>query len=267
MKAVLITKRDNQKALEIAKRIEWELQTLSVSLVEASQMSQADVVLVVGGDGTIMHAAKQAAAYQKPVLGINAGRLGFLAGLEPEELHLLKNLVNGNYEIEKRMLLELSYEKKGETFTHYALNEVAVTRNGPARMMDITLTDTAYGGSFSYRADGLILATPTGSTAYSLSAGGPVLDPSIQGVIVTPLCPFSLQARSLIFSPAHTLQVKAVCDGEGSIYACLDGEDPIDVTDTVLKVAKAENKQVQLIRMKQESFFHTYKNKIMDRNI
>ncbi len=267
MTAVLIVKRNNQKAFEISQRIKQELYTLSVSLVDENQLCNADVVLVVGGDGTIMHAAKQAAAYQKPVLGINAGRLGFLAGLEPEELHLLKNLVNGNYEIEKRMLLELTYEKNGERVTQYALNEVAVTRNGPARMMDISLTDTAYGGSFSYRADGLILATPTGSTAYSLSAGGPVLDPSIQGLIVTPLCPFSLQARSLIFSPTHTLQVKAVCDGEGSIYACLDGEEPIDVTDTVLNVAKAENKQVQLIRMKQESFFHTYKNKIMDRNV
>ena len=267
MKAVLIVKRENQKAFDIAQKIQKELQTLSVSLVEESEMSRADVVLVVGGDGTIMHAAKQAASFQKPVLGINAGRLGFLAGLEPEELHLLKNLVTGSYEIEKRMLLELSFEKNGEKVTHYALNEAAVTRNGPARMMDITLTDTAYGGSFSYRADGLIIATPTGSTAYSLSAGGPVLDPAIQGVIVTPLCPFSLQARSLIFSPAHTLQVKAACDGKGSIYACLDGEEPIDVTDKVLNIAKAENKQVQLIRMKQESFFHTYKNKIMDRNI
>ncbi len=267
MTAVLITKRENQKALEISRMIEQELHTLSVSFLPNDQMEQADVVLVVGGDGTIMHAAKQAAVYNKPVLGINAGRLGFLAGLEPEEAHLLKKLVSGDYEIENRMLLALTYEKDGEQVTDYALNEVAVTRNGPARMMDITLTDTAYGGSFSYRADGLIVATPTGSTAYSLSAGGPVLDPSIQGLIVTPLCPFSLQARSLIFSPAHTLEIKAECDGVGRIFACLDGEAPVDVTGQALTIQKADAKCVKLIRMKQESFFHTYKNKIMDRNI
>ena len=267
MKGVVITKRNNQKALEISQMIENELHSLSVELLPATQMEQADVVLVVGGDGTIMHAAKQAAFFNKPVLGINAGRLGFLAGLEPEEAHLLAKLVTGEYEIENRMVLELTYEKNGETVTDYALNEVAVTRNGPARMMDITLTDVSYQGSFSYRADGLIVATPTGSTAYSLSAGGPVLDPSIQGLIVTPLCPFSLQARSLIFSPAHVLEVKAECDEMGKIYACLDGEEPIDVTGQTLRIAKANNRCVKLIRMKQESFFHTYKNKIMDRNI
>lgn len=267
MNAVLIIKRENQKALEISQKIEQELCALSIPLLPLSQMEQADVVLVVGGDGTIMHAAKQAAAYRKPVLGINAGRLGFLAGLEPEESHLLSKLVTGEYEIETRMLLELNYEKNGERVTEYALNEVAVTRNGPARMMDITLTDSTYGGSFSYRADGLIVATPTGSTAYSLSAGGPVLDPAIQGLIVTPLCPFSLQARSLIFSPAHRLEIQATSEGPGKIYACLDGEEPIDVTGQVLQIGKAGEQWVQLIRMKQESFFHTYKNKIMDRNI
>ncbi len=267
MNVVLIIKRENQKALEISRNIQQELHSLSVTVLPQTQMEQADVVLVVGGDGTIMHAAKQAAVYNKPVLGINAGRLGFLAGLEPEESHLLKNLVSGEYEVEQRMLLQLDFEKNGQPVTAYALNEVAVTRNGPARMMDIELTDTAYGGSFSYRADGLIVATPTGSTAYSLSAGGPVLDPAIEGLIVTPLCPFSLQTRSLIFSPAHTLAIEAQCDQKGCIYACLDGEEPIDVTGQVLHVAKAKDKCVQLIRMKQESFFHTYKNKIMDRNI
>ena len=267
MTVVLITKQGNEKAGRISQQIENELQKLSIEILPGESIQSADVILVVGGDGTIMHAAKQAAVYNKPVLGINAGRLGFLAGLEPEEAHLLEKLAAGEYAIENRMLLEMAYQKDGQTVTDYALNEVAVTRNGPARMMDITLTDTAYGGSFSYRADGLIVATPTGSTAYSLSAGGPVLDPAIQGLIVTPLCPFTLGARSLVFSPAHTLAVQAECNENGRIYASLDGEEPIDVTGQTLSISSAKTKCVKLIRMKKDSFFHTYKNKIMDRNI
>ena len=243
------------------------LQDLSVEILPTDQLSCADFVTVVGGDGTIVHAAKQAAEYNIPVLGINSGRVGFLAGLEPEEAHLIAQIAKGEYQVDTRMLLAVEYEEKGKTITRYALNEAVVTRNGPARMIDISLKDGLQGGQMEYRADGLIIATPTGSTAYSLSAGGPVLDPFIEGLIVSPLSPFSLQARSIVFSPAHQLQVTARCPAGGQIIVCVDGEEFADVTNQTITVKKATNRAVRLIRIKKDTFFDTYKHKIMERSV
>lgn len=267
MKTVLIVKQKDEIAAENAARIASVLKELSVTVLPAENFAAADWVTVVGGDGTIVHAAKQAAAYNIPVLGVNSGRLGFLAGLEPEEAELLSCISRGDYQVDTRMLLAVTYRKDGQTVTRYALNEAAVTRNGPARMMDISLRDGLHGGRLNYRADGLLAATPTGSTAYSLSAGGPVLDPFIEGIIVTPLCPFSLQSRSIVFSAAHPLHIQAECPAGGQIIVCLDGETPEDVTGQEITVKKADDRAVRLIRIKKDTFFDIYKNKIMDRSV
>ena len=267
MKTVLIVKQVDAKAAENANRILQVLTELSVVVLPTDALSCADFITVVGGDGTIVHAAKQAAEYNIPVLGINSGRVGFLAGLEPEETHLLANILRGDYHVDERMLLSVTFTVKGETVTRYALNEAVVTRNGPARMIDIQLKDGLGGGQMDYRADGLIAATPTGSTAYSLSAGGPVLDPFVDGIIVTPLSPFSLQSRSVVFSPAHPLHIQAKCPSGGRIIVCLDGEEPIDVTGQEITVQKASDRVVRLIRIKKDTFFDIYKHKIMERSV
>jgi NAD+ kinase len=214
-----------------------------------------------------MHTAKQAAQYHKPILGINSGRVGFLAGLEPEEATLISRILDGKYTVDNRMLLAVTYEKEGKKVTQYSLNEAAITRNGPARMIDISLTDGLQGGQMHYRADGLLVATPTGSTAYSLSAGGPVLDPFVEAIVVTPVCPFSFQSRSLVFSPNHRLHIKATCSDGGQIIVCVDGEEPVDVTGQEITIEKAKDRFVQLIRIKEDTFFDIYKNKIMDRSV
>ncbi|MBR4867626.1 MAG: NAD(+)/NADH kinase [Clostridia bacterium] len=267
MKTVLIVKQEDAKATECAANIRQVLHSLSVDILSSEEISCADFVTVVGGDGTIVHAAKKAAAYNLPVLGINAGRVGFLAGLEPEEVHLIEKVINGDYQVDERMLLSVTVQDDQEPIQCYALNEAVVTRNGPARMIDIRLTDGFHGGEMDYRADGLIVATSTGSTAYSLSAGGPVLDPFIEGIIVTPLSPFSLQSRSLVFSPAHPLTVTARCPADDRVIVCVDGEDPIDVTDRAITVQKAEDRVVRLIRIKKDTFFDIYKHKIMERSV
>ena len=267
MKTVLIVKQDDEKAANNAVHIQNVLTELSIEVLSADKLSRADFVTVVGGDGTIMHAAKQAAAFDLPILGINSGRVGFLAGLEPEEAHLIAQIAKGEYQVDTRMLLSVEYENNGQKERCYALNEAVVTRNGPARMIDITLKDGLCGGEMHYRADGLIAATPTGSTAYSLSAGGPVLDPFIEGIIVTPLSPFSLQSRSIVFSPAHSLQICAKCPDGGCVIVCVDGEQPIDVTGQEITVKKASDHAVRLIRIKKDTFFDTYKHKIMERSV
>ncbi len=267
MKTALIVKQEDAKATESAQRIQQVLTELSVEVISADALCCADFVTVVGGDGTIVHAAKQAAEYNLPVLGINAGRVGFLAGLELEESHYLEKILQGEYQVDERMLLSVTFQKEDRANTCYALNEVVIARNGPARMIDITLQDGLQGGQMDYRADGLIVATPTGSTAYSLSAGGPVLDPFVEALIVTPLSPFSLQSRSIVFSPAHPLTVKAQCPAGGQIIACVDGEQPMDVTGCPVTIQRATDRVVRLIRIKKDTFFDIYKHKIMDRSV
>ena len=267
MNTVIIVKQNDETAAKNALQIEKVLAQLSIDILSADEMSCCDFVTVVGGDGTMMHAAKRAAVYDLPVLGINSGRVGFLAGLEPEEAHLITKIAKGEYRVDTRMLLSVEYENQGQKERCYALNEALVTRNGPARMIDITLQDGLHGGEMHYRADGLIVATPTGSTAYSLSAGGPVLDPFIEGIIVTPLSPFSLQSRSVVFSPAHPLSICAKCPDDGRVIVCVDGEQPIDVTGQEITVKKAEDRVVRLIRIKKDTFFDTYKHKIMERSV
>ncbi|MBR6548369.1 MAG: NAD(+)/NADH kinase [Clostridia bacterium] len=267
MKTVLIGKSDDYKAGENVRRIREVLQRLSIEILPVEHFQQADWVTVVGGDGTIMHTAKRAAEYDLPIFGINSGRVGFLAGLEPDEAHLLSCIPNGEYTIDSRMLLSVSFEKDGVVEKHYALNEAVVTRNGPARMMDICLRDGLQGGQINYRADGLIVATPTGSTAYSMSAGGPILDPFIEGLIVTPICPYSSPSRSLVFSPAHPLHIGARCADNGQTIVCMDGETPIDVTGREITVQKSTDRAVRLIRIKKDTFFDVYNNKMMNRNV
>ena len=136
----------------------------------------SDTVLCIGGDGTIIRCAKEAARYGKPVLGINVGRLGFVAGLEADELERLSDLIHGEYTTEERMMLEVSLEENGLVKRYYALNDAVVARGTLSRILDLRVLLNE-SNVCDYRADGLIVATPTGSTAYSLSAGGPVIDP------------------------------------------------------------------------------------------
>lgn len=182
-------------------------------------LSDCDVIVTVGGDGTILHSAKHALAHDKPLLGVNAGRLGYLAQIEPNELDGLSRLMCGEFSVGERMLLEAQVDDGPPV---YALNDVVMSR-GLARLVDLHVSeDGAPMGN--YRADGLILATPTGSTAYSMSAGGPIVDPALDGIILTPICPHSLYARSVIFRPeAHISVNSRRINNEDKIIICVDG--------------------------------------------
>lgn len=167
-----------------------------------------DMIITIGGDGTIIHASMRAITADKPVLGINTGRLGFLAQLESSQLGELRELVQGNYTIQERMLLQGEIYRDG-TLHHVcqALNDVVISRMDLGKMLDIDIS--CNGKPFtSYRADGVIFSTPTGSTAYSLSAGGSVVDPSIASILMTPICPHSLFDRAIVLSPDKELTVR-----------------------------------------------------------
>lgn len=167
-------------------------------------IEECDAVLTVGGDGTILRYAKYAVAHEKPLLGVNAGRLGYLAQIETDELEFLARLPRGDYQMHNRMLLEMRMDDQPSLC---ALNDIVVSR-GYAHPVDLEVWGNGQHVG-SYRADGLIFATPTGSTAYALSAGGPIVDPAIQTILLTPICPHSLYARSLLLDPDIQLEVRS----------------------------------------------------------
>lgn len=173
------------------------------------EIGDCDAVVAIGGDGTIMHAAKIAAEAGKPILGINTGRLGFLAGMESGEPELIKKLVEGDYTTETRMLLDVETVRNGQVISsRHAINDAVVSRGALSKIIDLKVHHNGR-QAMEFRADGLIVSTPTGSTAYALSAGGPIIDPSLRCIEVTPVCPHSLMERPTIFSSDSEIVIEA----------------------------------------------------------
>ena len=218
--------------------------------------SMAELVVVLGGDGAMLDAARRAAPAGIPILGINMGRVGYMSELEMDELELLDRVFDGAYRLDERTMLRAEVRSgSGQyKFSAYALNEAAITNGSGARIVDLELSD---GDEliYTYRADGLLIATPTGSTAYSLSAGGPIVDPKLSCFCVTPICPHSLLARPLVFPDTAELRVKNICAREKVLHLTMDGRATFDLYfgDTVV-VTRSE-KKVKLLRVKDESFY------------
>lgn len=231
----------------------------------ADFIRMSDLLVSIGGDGTIIHSAHRAAAFDKPILGINAGNLGFLAGLEKEELHLLKALINDEYSVDRRMMLSIKYYE-GESFVkeYICLNDVVVARGNSLRLCDVEVTS---GGKriFDYQADGLIVATPTGSTAYSLSAGGPVVDTAIESLILTPICNHSLFSRSMIFKADSVIELKVKNpDASLPLFSC-DGEKGVLMSDDSRLLVTRSEKYAKIIRIKSDSFADILSHKLIER--
>ncbi len=222
---------------------------------------KCDVMIAVGGDGTIIHTAKNAAIYSKPVLGVNSGRIGFMAGLESNELHLLDRLVGGDFSIERRMMLE-SWVSSRPQEKRFCLNDVIISKGAMDFAFDITMKNNSE-EFMSIRADGLIAATPTGSTAYAMSAGGPVTDPSIESIIIVPICPIALYSRGLVLSAQADIEVTAKTRDGGEVFVTFDGRDGFAVRpDDVIHIKRADNIETKLIKIKNDSFYDVLKNKI-----
>lgn len=226
-----------------------------------------DAVITVGGDGSMLMAAKRTVDFRKPILCINAGRLAFMAGLERDELRLLKALIDGTYSHDTRMLIEASVIRNGETVSKYhCINDVVLSREQHMKIADINV-DCDGRHVNTYRADGIIVATPTGSSAYSLSAGGPILNPSLEAIVVTPICPQSLFARSIVFSSDNRVDIYCAPESRNSdlILSC-DGElyETIHEGD-VVSISKSD-KYVDFIRIKEENFLEILNNKLAGGN-
>lgn len=253
----------NQNVLdEIKTRLKNE-GIIPVMFKDENDIKESDFAIAFGGDGTILHAAKICSFHQKSVLGINGGRLGYTAGLEENELELLKKLKTGDYSIDKRMMLEVEIISKTDSKKLYCVNDAVVSRGALSRIVDVSLS-VGESEIMHTRSDGIIVSTPTGSTAYSLSAGGPILDPSIGGILVTAICPHSLYERPIVFNENETVKIKVKQTQELKAYLTVDGETSIELNaDDTVTVKKAEQFTANLIRLKNESFMNILNKKLM----
>lgn len=190
----------------------------TVPMVGDAIYAQCDSVIGFGGDGTLIKQALKAAEYGKALLGCNMGNVGYLSEVEPDELSVITKVLNGDYTIEERMVLAVN-DASG---IKYALNDAVISRGSQARISEIGLSVDGHEIGV-FRSDGLILATPTGSTAYSLSAGGPVIDPALECISVTPICPHQFGARPMVFSPSSLLTVENRCNDGRELTISLDG--------------------------------------------
>ena len=213
-----------------------------------------DVAVVFGGDGTILKFIRSSRV-EIPVLGINCGHMGFLAEAGKSVDEYLGRLLTGDYSVDKRKLL--SVQCGDETF--YALNEVVLGRADTINLMDIEVS-TDEGSLDRYRADGVIVATPTGSTAYSLSAGGPVLSPRVPAYIVTPVCPHSLHSRPIVLSDSEVIRLSA--KSVGKCIVVVDGVNVISAENECDLIVSAQDNYASFIRMEKRSFYKTMLNKL-----
>ncbi|HZT32834.1 MAG TPA: NAD(+)/NADH kinase [Bryobacteraceae bacterium] len=221
-----------------------------------------DLVIVLGGDGTLLSAARAIGRREIPLFPVNAGGLGFLTAITVEELYPeLERAFRGEHRVGKRKLLQVEVHRGGQTVARYeALNDAVLTKVSIARMIDL---DTFVDEQFvcAYKADGLIVSTPTGSTAYSLSAGGPIIFPSVPAICLTPICPHMLTNRPVIVPETSVIQV--ICRGEdSSVFLTIDGQigEPLQCDDRVL--CRSSPYALHLIRPPRMRFFDVLRQKL-----
>ena len=231
-----------------------------------SAKADYDFIVAVGGDGTIIHASKYALEADIPIVGVNAGRLGFLASVETDDLNILENLSNGCYTIQERMTINVTIHTNQGNITYSALNDAVITRGLYPRIIDLTLLCNDKTVS-KFRADGLIFSTPTGSTAYNLSAGGPITDPDIDAINVTPICPHTISPKSFVFNSDKILTVVPDTCTDNSILLSVDGEDKhLFKKNDYITISKSDLK-VKFVRFNTNQFFEIINEKMLGKII
>jgi len=227
------------------------------------ELDTAEMVITFGGDGTILRAARAAAELGVPILGVNLGGKGFMAELEAEDIGLLKSVADGEYKIETRIMIDVELIRNGEVVTSdYALNDVVV--KGDNKVIDMTIFgDNQKITHFS--GDGAVIATPTGSTAYSMSAGGPIVDPAAKNIIITPICAHILEARSFVLMLGRVVTIEIGQKKVNPAYISVDGGRHIRIqTGDMIRVLKSKRNTL-LVRLSDKSFYRKVSEKLGER--
>ena len=219
------------------------------------ELRTADALICFGGDGTILHTSKSAARCGIPILGVNIGTVGFMAELESGEMGLLSRLATDDYQIDERMTLYVRLLHEGRViYRDVALNDAVITKGAVARVIQPSVWLDGV-KAMSFNGDGIIAATPTGSTAYSMSAGGPIVEPQADNIILTPICAHNLQQRSLIAAPERKVEIQIGRVNKRNAFLSVDGGRAMRVYGGDSVLIEAGNQKIKLIKLKDTSFF------------
>ena len=228
---------------------------------EADAMVECDIFITVGGDGTILKWGKKAAILKKPLLGINTGRLGFMTALETDEFDKLSSLIGGKYHISKRMLMNAEFIGSNKK-CYLALNDIVLSKCSYSKLPEFIVEINGVTVS-KIRADGIIFSTPTGSTAYALSAGGPIIEPTVECMEMTPLCAHTLLNRPMIFSGNDVITVKFKGYEGSDVTVSVDGESGIVFSEgDIIRITKSDT-VLHLIDINGDSFYNSVNNKLI----
>ena len=227
-----------------------------------SQLPTADLLICFGGDGTILHAARDAALHRIPILGVNMGSVGFMAELERGELPLLAQLAHGQYTTEARMMLDVRVLRGGKLLSQdLALNDAVISKGSVARVAEMeVLADQTQVASVT--GDGVIVATPTGSTAYSMAAGGPIVEPTSQSLIITPVCAHQLAARAMVFGPDRVVTVQLPRGNRKYLYLSVDGGKAVRLSGGDRVEIRRSELCTRLVRLSNRNFYQVINQKL-----
>ncbi len=226
------------------------------------ELPTADLLICFGGDGTILHAARDATLHGVPILGVNTGSVGFMAELERSELSLLAPLAHGMYTIEERMMLDVKVLRGDKIISQdLALNDAVISKGSMARVAEMeVLADRVKVTSIT--GDGIIVATPTGSTAYSMSAGGPIVEPTSKSIIVTPVCAHQLAARAMVLAPERIVTVQLPRGNRKYLYLSVDGGKAVRLSGGDRVEVRQGMRCTQLLRLADRSFYQVINQKL-----
>lgn len=229
------------------------------------EIRNADLLICFGGDGTILHSSKIATEHGLPILGVNIGTMGFIAELEAGEMDLLRRIPKGEYTTEARSMLDVSVLCGKQTIFHEtALNDAVITKGAIARVIQMAIRcDGVEASAFS--GDGVIVCTPTGSTAYSMSAGGPIIEPAAKNILITPICAHAIQAKSIVVSPDRIVSIRVGKIGRHNAFLSVDGGRAFRLSAGDEIVVRSSEKVTRLVRVKNTSFFDILNKKFIEK--
>lgn len=225
------------------------------------ELGNADLVICFGGDGTILHMAKTATRRGLPLLGVNIGTMGFMAELESTELDKLKLLATGKYKIDTRMMLDVTVQREREIVFHdICLNDAVITKGAIARIVHLAVKCDGI-QAMECGGDGVIISTPTGSTAYSLSAGGPIVEPEAESIIITPICSHDVASRCIVASGQRVINVELTNQSRRNAFLSVDGGKSLRLNMGDQVIIKKSKLETRLIRLNDRSFYDVVNNK------
>ena len=225
------------------------------------ELPNADLVICFGGDGTILHMAKAATRRGIPILGVNIGTMGFMAELESTELDKLALLAKGEYSIDNRMMLDVTVHRDRDIIFHdISLNDCVITKGAIARIVHLSVECDGV-QAMACGGDGIIISTPTGSTAYNLSAGGPIVEPEARNMIITPICAHDISSKSIVTSDKRTIRVQMIQNARRNAFLSVDGGKSLRMNMGDVAVIRKSDLETKLLRLKNKSFFDVVNSK------